>query len=312
MEAALQFLADYGYWVILGWVFADQFALPLPSIPILIGAGALSATGQLDVVGVVALATAATLAADFAWYALGHHFGPKVLRLTCNLSIEPVSCISSAKNYFDRYGPAAIVAAKYIPGIQTLAPAAAGAIRIPFGVFVLLDVAATAIWVGPFTALGYFFHAELGQLMTAIAETSSGFLIAAAVIMAAYMAFKIAQWALFLRTLRIRRVTPEHISGRLESGETLTIIDLRQRGDVATLPLAIAGANRIPLDEIKHRHDEIPRDTDVVLYCTCPNEVSSARVALVLKRRGITNVFPLIGGLQGWIDLGYPTQSLDT
>lgn len=311
MEAALQFLADYGYWVILAWVFADQFALPLPSIPILIAAGALSSTGQLDIVAVVAIASVATLAADFTWYAIGRRFGPKVLRLTCNLSIEPVSCISSAKSYFDRYGPAAIVGAKYIPGIQTLAPAAAGALPIPIGAFALLDIAATAIWVGPFVALGYLFNAELGQLMGWLGDTSSGFLIAFALAIAAYATFKICQWVLFLRTLRIRRVTPEHISGRLENGEPLTIIDLRQRGDVARQPLAILGANRIPLDEIKHRHDEIPRDRDVVVYCTCPNEVSSARVALVLKQRGITNVFPLIGGLQGWVDLGYPTQPLE-
>ena len=103
-DATLQFLSDYGYWVLIAWVFADQFALPLPSIPILIGASALAATGSLDIVTVVALATAATLVADIAWYFIGHRYGPKVLRLACNLSIEPVSCISNAKGAFDRYG----------------------------------------------------------------------------------------------------------------------------------------------------------------------------------------------------------------
>lgn len=310
MDSALQFLADYGYWVILVWVFADQFALPLPSIPILIAAGALSATGELDIVLVVAIASAATLAADFAWYAIGRRFGAKVLSLACHLSIEPLGCIATARDYFGRYGPVAIVGSKYIPGIQTLAPAAAGAIKIPLGGFALLDIAATAIWVGPFCALGYIFHAELGQVLQTLSDTSGGLLIAAAIIVALYLLFKAAQWTRFMRTLRIRRVTPEHISDRLNSGEELTIIDLRQRGDVARQPLAIEGATRIALDEVRHRHGEIPRDKDVIVYCTCPNEVTAARIALLLKRQGIINVFPLAGGLQGWLDLGYPTQTL--
>jgi rhodanese-related sulfurtransferase len=47
----------------------------------------------------------------------------------------------------------------------------------------------------------------------------------------------------------------------------------------------------------------------VVLYCSCPNEASSARSALRLKNRGIERVRPLEGGLQGWRDRGYPLAS---
>jgi len=62
------------------------------------------------------------------------------------------------------------------------------------------------------------------------------------------------------------------------------------------------------LDEVELRHLEIPRDRDIVLYCSCPNEVSSARAALLLRRRGILRVRPLLGGFDAWRERNYPTE----
>ena len=53
------------------------------------------------------------------------------------------------------------------------------------------------------------------------------------------------------------------------------------------------------VEELEHRHYEIPRDRDVVLFCACPNEVTSARMALLLKKNGISRVRPLVGGVAG-------------
>jgi rhodanese-related sulfurtransferase len=64
------------------------------------------------------------------------------------------------------------------------------------------------------------------------------------------------------------------------------------------------------MNEIDHREDEIPRDRDIVLYCSCPNEVSSARVALRLQRRGFTRVRPLLGGIDAWRERHYPMEML--
>ena len=54
--------------------------------------------------------------------------------------------------------------------------------------------------------------------------------------------------------------------------------------------------------------DEFPRDRDIIVYCSCPNEVSSARVALQLQRRGFTRVRPLFGGIDAWREQNYPTE----
>jgi len=70
----------------------------------------------------------------------------------------------------------------------------------------------------------------------------------------------------------------------------------------------LPGAIRVDPEELDTRHNNIPRDCDVVLYCTCPNETTSARVALALKKRGIERVFPLEGGIEAWVSCGYPVE----
>jgi rhodanese-related sulfurtransferase len=86
------------------------------------------------------------------------------------------------------------------------------------------------------------------------------------------------------------------------------IVDLRHPLDVMTDPLVLPGALRIGPDELKQRKEIIPTDRDIVLYCTCPSEETSAKVALELHRLGIKRVRPLRGGLQGWKDAGYPVD----
>jgi rhodanese-related sulfurtransferase len=52
----------------------------------------------------------------------------------------------------------------------------------------------------------------------------------------------------------------------------------------------------------------LPLDRDVILYCSCPNEETSAKVALQLRKMGITRVRPLKGGFDGWKEAGYPLE----
>ena len=62
------------------------------------------------------------------------------------------------------------------------------------------------------------------------------------------------------------------------------------------------------MEELTLRQHEIPRDRDIILYCSCPNEVTSARMALSLHRNGILRVRPLLGGIDAWRERNYPTE----
>jgi membrane protein DedA with SNARE-associated domain len=268
MEAVVGFLAEYGYVVIFAWVFADQLALPLPAAPLLIAAGAMAAGGSLDLTWVIALAALACVLADGIWYFVSRSRGGAALGLVCRLSIEPLSCVSNTKSWFNRLGPACLIVAKYVPGLQTLAPAAAGAVQMPFAMFVAFDVLGTLLWVLPLTLGGLLFHEQLAAFLGALSEVSGGVALSVLLVVATYLAWKGTQWVAFLRGLRVRRIDPQRLFERLQDEPDMTIIDLRQRFDFELLPQVIPGALRIPIDQISERHGEIPRERDVVLYCT--------------------------------------------
>src|SRR6185503_9706467 len=93
-----------------------------------------------------------------------------------------------------------------------------------------------------------------------------------------------------------------------ETGEAPIILDLRSHAELERDPALIRGARHMTMDEVQARHAELPRDRDIILYCSCPNEVSSARMALLLHRNGILRVRPLLGGIDAWRERNYPTE----
>ncbi len=272
MEEALltatQFLTTYGYLVIFAWVFLDQAALPLPSMPLLIAAGTLVATGSLDLTGVIATASIAAMLADVLWYQLGKRGGATAISYVCKLSLEPDSCVTTTRNAFGRFGPVTIVIAKYLPGVQTLAPASAGFVGAPFLGFLLLDLIGTLLYVLPFVLGGYLFQPQLLAGLHALGDISGGLGIALLAGVVSYIGFKAAQWVVFFRGHRLRRLTVEELHQKRESGEQLTVIDLRQRLDYEFQPVVIPGALRIPITEIPKRRGEVPDEFDVALVCT--------------------------------------------
>ena len=115
---------------------------------------------------------------------------------------------------------------------------------------------------------------------------------------------------LWLGKLWTARISPEALKRRLEAGEDVTIIDLRSPLEVTATPYAIPGSRGLAIDAIDEREAELLRARDVVLYCALANDTTSARVALQLKRRGITRVRPLEGGLAAWMALNFPVRAV--
>jgi len=104
-------------------------------------------------------------------------------------------------------------------------------------------------------------------------------------------------------------ITSEELKQKLDDGEAVMIVDLRHRLDFESDPRVIAGALRIAIEDLKERHEELPRDRDIILYCTCPNEATSASAAVKLRRYGIKRVRLLAGDLLDWQNHNYPTES---
>jgi rhodanese-related sulfurtransferase len=119
----------------------------------------------------------------------------------------------------------------------------------------------------------------------------------------------------FLKELRGLRIEPAQLLAMIADAEREGlqipfIVDLRHPLDVLSDPFMLPSALRIGPEELKLRKEIIPLDRDIVLYCTCPSEETSAKVALELRRMGVKRVRPLRGGLQGWKDAGYPVHGV--
>jgi membrane protein DedA with SNARE-associated domain len=265
LEQAADFLIRHGYAVLFGWVLIEQMGLPIPAAPLLIAAGALARAGKMNLMFAVTLAFIAVILADLFWYALGRYRGARILKLLCRISLEPDSCVRRTENLFVRRGVHSLLIAKFVPGLNTAAPSLAGIFRMPVRRFMIFDSLGAFIWVVTVTSLGLIFSDQLEQ----IALRWGGWLVAVlAGTLAAYVLWKFIQRRRFIRRLRIARITPKELMDKLTAGETISIVDLRQPMDIEAFPQMIPGALRIAMEEIEDRHGEIPRDRDVVLYCS--------------------------------------------
>lgn len=268
MNEAFQFLLRNGYVVLFGFVFAEQLGLPIPAIPVLLAMGALVGAGQFSLAMAIPVALLAALLSDVIWYQLGRHRGPSVLNLICRISLEPDSCVRRTENVFANHGARALLFAKFIPGLSTVAPPLAGIFRMRLPRFLLWDGAGTLLWVGAFVGTGYLFSAQLERIAT-IALRLGAWLVAVLVgALAAYIGWRYVQRHRFIRKLRIARITPEELLAKLEAGEEIVVVDLRHSLEFEADGASVPGALRFSPDELERRHEEIPRDRDVVLYCT--------------------------------------------
>jgi rhodanese-related sulfurtransferase len=71
-----------------------------------------------------------------------------------------------------------------------------------------------------------------------------------------------------LYRLRTARISPQELLEKINAGEQVMIVDLRQPLDIEIVPYAIPGALRMAMEELEDRHLEIPRDREVILYCS--------------------------------------------
>jgi membrane protein DedA with SNARE-associated domain len=268
VQETLQFVAEYGYLVLFGLVFAEQVGLPIPAEPAMLAAGALAATGHINLVLLLTLATIASLVADLIWYYLGRHRGSRILALLCKLSLEPDSCVRRTENLFVRHGTRSLLIAKFIPGLSTVAPPLAGIFGVGVVRFVLYAGAGAVLWAGAWSGVGYLASDALEPIAHHAGRLGSSLVAAAAVALVGYAALKFVQRQLALRRLRVARIGPEELKRKLDAGEPLVVVDLRAVLDAEADPHAIPGALRMTPDELEERHREIPRDRDVVLYCT--------------------------------------------
>jgi membrane protein DedA with SNARE-associated domain len=268
MNELVQFIAEYGYLVVFIGVFIEQIGVPIPSNFLLIVAGALAGLGQLDLAFVIFLTVAAALLGDTIWFYIGRSRGFKVLSFMCRISLEPDSCVSGAKNMFLRHGARSLLVAKFVPGFSTVAQPIAGAMNMNLGRFIILDGLGSLIWAAVFVGLGYMFSDQFEKIVEYAGNFGWWFGLILIAGLATYIGWKFVSRQRFIRKQRIARIMPEDLKIMIDSEIEVIIIDLRDPLDFQSNPVLISSARRIPPAELEDLHEELPRDRDIILYCT--------------------------------------------
>jgi len=268
MHSTLEFVLRHGYTLVFLVVLMEQAGLPIPSLPVLLAVGALAGAGKLSLPLALGLAVVASLIADSIWYELGRLRGHSILSLLCRISLEPDSCVRRTENAFAQRGARSLLVAKFIPGLSTAAPPLAGMLRMRLSRFFTWDAAGALLWAGAYAGVGFIFSSELDRVAVHLQRLGSGLLVLLVGGLAAYLGFKYYQRQRFIRELRIARITPEELKQKLDAGEEVTVIDLRHSVEFGADNAKVPGAIHVDPEEIEQSHLEIPRDRDIVLYCT--------------------------------------------
>jgi membrane protein DedA with SNARE-associated domain len=184
------------------------------------------------------------------------------------VSLEPDSCVRRTESIFERYGVRSLLVSKFVPGLAMVAPPLAGSFGMGVLRFLLLSAAGAFVYTGTFAGLGYLFSTQLEMIAERSLRLGEGLVVVLGGSLAAYVLGKYWQRRRFVRGLRTARITPEELKERLDAGEEVFIVDLRHLLDVEADPQHIPGAVHLSPDHLDARHTEIPRDRDIVLYCT--------------------------------------------
>jgi membrane protein DedA with SNARE-associated domain/rhodanese-related sulfurtransferase len=309
METSTQFLASYGSLIVFALAFANQLGAPLALELLLLQLGALVAGGKLGLWEASLPPLLGTVLGNLVLYDFGRRSGLKLLDLISRYSLEPRPLESEARRRFGRWGLKFLLVSQFFP-LSSASPVLAGMTRLRLAGFLGFSTAGAAIWVAAFLAAGYLWSHQVESLVHGATQITGTLVGAAVLVLAGWVMLKLIRRSRILRVHHRARISPELLKEKLDAGLPVMVVDVRSRRSMDGFPHVIPGALVMPEEEIDGRRAEIPTDRELVVYCDCPNDVTSARVALKLNREGLERIHALEGGIDAWRALGFLTNQV--
>ena len=305
MDLLLQLIAQYGLVVVFVSVLLDQGGVPVPAYPAIVVTAAMAVDQGESVWPIVLVATLAAVLADWVWFLGGRLLGTRLVRLMCRMSLSPDSCVIRTRGAYSKYGPASLIVAKFIPGFAAVATTLAGQTGTRTRTFLLFDGIGAALWAGGAVLLGVVFEDAVDDVLADLADLGHMAIPAIVALIAAYIGWKWWRRQRFLRELRMARITPAELGALIDGGHDPVILDVRGTADRERSGW-IPGAQFVATAE----EAQATANTECVVYCDCPDELSAAVLARALKARGFSRVRPLAGGFAAWCADGRPVEGV--
>jgi len=298
MASLLTLLQEYGVWIVFAVVLIEQMGLPIPAFPLLIVAGALAVGGELHWAAVLAAALLACSISDFFWFRAGRRYGKRILKLLCRISLSPDYCVSQTEDNFRRWGPKSLLVAKFIPGFNTIAPPMSGAMGTSYPRFLGFSVPGGLLWSGSGIAIGAYFSASIDQVLDTLSTMGSTALGMLGALLALFVLYKYVERKRFQQAVQMQRITVDELKQLLLDGHEPILVDARS-ATAQSLEPAVPGALLVNGD-LSSVLRSLPKDRHIIVYCSCPNDVTAAHVAKQMFAQGYEYARPLHGGLDAW------------
>jgi membrane protein DedA with SNARE-associated domain/rhodanese-related sulfurtransferase len=311
MSNGYELVHQYGLPFIFGNVLIEQLGLPIPSILVLFLAGAASARGEISFAAALILAIFASLMADSLWYEIGRKKGGMVLSTVCRISLNPDSCVRQTELFLARWGLPSLLIAKFIPGFSMVASPTVGSMKKPRFIFWLFDGVGAGLWAGSALVGGVVFSDAIERILSGMTHFGRLAGVAIVLALALFIFVKYIQRRRFYQSLQMLRISVEDLKRLIDEGYEPLVLDVRSQVSRSIDPDRIPGAGEISLEDPHANLADLPRDREIITYCSCPSEASAALVARELMNRGFQKVRPLKGGLNAWREAGYPIERLE-
>jgi membrane protein DedA with SNARE-associated domain/rhodanese-related sulfurtransferase len=263
-----------------------------------------------QVVPVLGLAIVATLIGDSVWFLAGRLYGGNTLKTLCKLSLSRDTCVKKTERFFGRWGVRVLAVAKFIPGLSIVSVPMAGAMGTPYRQFVGFDAIGAALWSGTGLMIGVMFAAQIDMLLAGASRLGR---LSAVVIFVLLMLYALYRWQRrrqLIKKLANARITVDDLFRAMGGKPPPVVFDIRSEEKRKLEPYIIPGAVFADERQLSEILDKYPRDRKLVIYCSCPNEISAAWMAKELTTAGFVDVLPLLGGIDAWRDSGHPIESL--
>ncbi|MBZ5598867.1 MAG: VTT domain-containing protein [Acidobacteriia bacterium] len=269
MNYLLALIARHGYLLVTGIVFAEAVGLPCPAALALVAGGAAVASGILSPV-VWLLALCAMLLGDSVLYLLGRSMGWALLGLLCKVSANPETCILRSAESFYKRGKITLVLAKFIPGVNTMAPPLAGSMKMRPQQFLRLDLAGATLYTSAYFGLGYVFRDFLAAITRGFQTAGRVFEEVLLVVLIAYIVYRVWLYRKHAIYRVVPRVQVEELAHKLasEGRGKMLLVDVRSHGYYDAGSARIKGSIRIEPNNLAEELKTLPKDKDIYLYCT--------------------------------------------
>ncbi|CAJ0869819.1 DedA family protein/thiosulfate sulfurtransferase GlpE [Ralstonia flatus] len=308
MHDLFPLIAEYGAFAVFLNVLLTQAGAPLPAVPTLLVAGALTFHGPLYLMELAPAAVSGALLGDGLWYFAGKRYGRHVMALLCRVSLSPDSCVRRTRTQFERWGAPMLLIAKFIPGLSTVSSALLGTMRTPFSTFALYNLVGSAVWATLWLLLGRVAHDSIDQALRQLDLLGTRAVLLIALLAAVYVAARWLQRWRFRKMLEMARISPDELHALIESGAAPVIIDVRADSSRMLQPQRIPGAMLYDMSSSNRAIEIDGPDREIIIYCACPNEASAVMLARTLMGRGFKRVRPLHGGIDAWVERGYGVE----